>query len=173
VEQPKLAPDRCAPAASLLARLGRWAVGQFRSSLRPVGLKPRHLATLLELREAPRTQQALAEAVGTDAAQLVGLLNDLESEGLVLRRRDQSDRRRHIVEISERGRARVDEADRAVRSVEERLLAGLDSAQRSQLIELLGHVAEHGAYDEACEGKTELVLPCDSALEEPPCEGSR
>ncbi len=156
-EAPKLAPDRCAPAASLVARLGRWAAGQFRASLRPVGLKPRHLATLLELREAPRTQQALAEAVGTDAAQLVGLLNDLESEGLVVRRRDPADRRRHIVEISERGRARVAEADRAVTSVEERLLTGLDAAQRSALLALLGHLAEHGAYDEACAGKTEIA----------------
>jgi DNA-binding MarR family transcriptional regulator len=40
---------------------------------------------------------------GLGASVLVGLLNDLEGEGLVERVRDPADRRRHIVDVSDLG----------------------------------------------------------------------
>ena len=151
-------------AAALVAKLGRWSARQFTAALKPVGLKPRQFGTLTELRQGPLTQQALGDAVGTDAAQLVGLLNELEADGLVHRRRDQNDRRRHIVEISGDGLARLTEADEALAAIETRLLTGLDEAQQIQLRSLLAYVAEHGGYDEECAGRSD-VAPCVSAAE--------
>jgi DNA-binding MarR family transcriptional regulator len=148
----------CTPAAALLADLGRWAGRQFAAAFKPVGLRQRHLGTLLELRNGPLTQQSLADAVGVDAAQLVGLLNDLESEALVHRRRDPDDRRRHIVDISELGRERLAAADRAMADIDARLMAGLEPAEQAQFIALLRFVATHGGYDEECAGRPE---PCD------------
>lgn len=131
------------PAGLLLAKLGRAAYGDFDESLRPIGLTPRHLGALFVLREGPRSQQALIEAVGVDPSKLVGVLNDLEEEGLVVRRRDPEDRRRHIVEISDEGRAKIEAAEQAVRAVDERLLEGLDDEERSQLSDLLRKIASN------------------------------
>jgi DNA-binding MarR family transcriptional regulator len=86
---------------------------------------------------------------------LVGVLNDLEAEGLVSRRRDPVDRRRHIVEMSDLGRARLAAAEGAVAAVEERLLAKLDPEERRQLETLLGTIAE------TCEPGGN---PCQAAL---------
>ena len=162
-------PASCTPAASLLTRLGRWSVRQFTAALKPAGIKPRHLATLLELRNGPLPQQSLGEAVRVDAAQLVGLLNDLESEGLVDRRRDREDRRRHIVEISPAGRERLAAVDSALADVDARLMAGLTDEEQKRFVELLRFVAGHGGFDEECAGVND-VAPCVAAAEEAGCD---
>ncbi len=52
------AAEPCTPAVVALAKLGRWAGRQFANALAPIGLKQRHLGTLLELRAGPLAQQA-------------------------------------------------------------------------------------------------------------------
>jgi DNA-binding MarR family transcriptional regulator len=133
------------PNPVLLAKIGRMAVRRLGEALDPTGLKPRHIAAMTALREQPSSQSALSEATGVDAAKLVGVLNDLESEGLVTRKRDKADRRRHTVELSELGRARLAGVDAAVRAVENELFAGLDAAQRAYLGALLVHIAENAS----------------------------
>src|SRR5664279_2485131 len=65
------------------------------SALAPLGLRPRHLVTLTLLRDHTEgTQQALSTRLQIDRTNLVGLLNDLESWGLIERRRSDADRRR-------------------------------------------------------------------------------
>jgi|GEM_PF-298530 DNA-binding MarR family transcriptional regulator len=157
--------EPCVPAASLLTKLGRWSVRQFTGALKPLGLKARHFGTLLELRQGPLPQQTLGDTMGVDATQLVGFLNELEAEELVLRRRDPGDRRRHIVELSDLGRERLAEADRALADVDTRLMAGLSPAERSQFVTLLRFVAEHGGFDEECAGQP-AVEPCIAAAAE-------
>jgi len=159
---PRAEIDSCTPAVVWLAKLGRWAGRQFTNALGPIGLKQRHLGTLLELRAGPLGQQALGDALGIDAAQLVGLLNDLEAEQLVYRRRDPSDRRRHIVEISDLGRARLATTDRAMAEIDAKLMTGLTPEQHRQFAALLRFVAEHGGFDEECAGNK----PCASEAEE-------
>jgi MarR family transcriptional regulator, lower aerobic nicotinate degradation pathway regulator len=134
----------------LLVKLGRALQRGFNEALKPIELTPRHVLVLDELRQAPLTQQALADRVGVDPTKLVGLLNDLESQQLVLRRRDPDDRRRHIVEASQEGEARVDAALAAAAAVEDELLAALDGAQRAQLRELLVLAAESSSLSEPC-----------------------
>lgn len=131
----------------LLLKLGRSAQLQCREALRADHLTPRHLAALYELRRGPMAQQALGDAVGADPSKLVGILNDLEAEELVIRRRDPEDRRRHIVEVSEEGRERLAAAECQIAIVEERLLAGLNEKQRAQLAELLMLVKETSRLD--------------------------
>jgi DNA-binding MarR family transcriptional regulator len=134
----------------LLVKLGRALQRRFNDALKPLALTPRHLQVLDELRQAPLSQQALADQVGVDPTKLVGLLNDLEGQHLVLRRRDPEDRRRHIVENSQEGEARVDAALAAAAAVEDELLAGLDVGQRAQLRELLVLAAESSGLSEPC-----------------------
>jgi DNA-binding MarR family transcriptional regulator len=113
----------------MLNHLARAARRSSEAALEPTGLRPRHLVALTILRDrGAMTQVALGEALHLDPTNLVGLLNELERESLLERRRDVLDRRRHIVEISDAGRSALTSAERALASVEDQVLAGLDEA---------------------------------------------
>jgi len=140
---------RSLPPALLLAKLGREATRQFTEALRPTELTPGHLTVLFLLSDRSLSQRALCDAVGVDASKLVGLLNDLEDDGLVVRRRHPDDRRRHIVEISALGRKRLAAAERAIDAVQDRLLAGFDDARRAELHGLLSQIVGNTPLD-AC-----------------------
>src|SRR3982074_3105414 len=89
------------PLLEHLARVGRRA---YEGSMSPGGFRPRALIALKLLSEhGPQSQQGLADALSLDPSNVVGLLNELEERELIARRRDRSDRRRHIVELSSLG----------------------------------------------------------------------
>lgn len=135
----ELTPDvRFTSPGFLLNKVGVVASSWIADALATVGLSPRQGGLLLTLRaRGPMTQGDLARELGHDPSTLVLLLNDLERAGLVRRRRDEDDRRRHIVSITRKGLARREAADAAVTAVEERLLADLDDDQRDVLRTLL------------------------------------
>ena len=106
----KQAPHWAPTAGMLLVKIGKAAERRFAEALKPTGLTPRHLGVLFEVQARPTSQQDLIETIGVDPSKLVGLLNDLEADGLIVRKRDPEDRRRHIVEVSEQGSVRLEEA---------------------------------------------------------------
>lgn len=83
--------------------------------------------------DAPGSQAELARLCSLLPAQLVPVLDALEQEGLVERRRDDRDRRRMIVRITDEGRSRLQAADEASRAIEEDLLAAVDDDLRDAL----------------------------------------
>ncbi len=102
------------------------------------GMRPRHLVALTLLRDhGPMAQAALGEGLRLDPSNVVALLNDLEARGLVTRRRDPVDRRRHIVALSDGGVRALDRAEAGLAAVEDALLSGLSADERSTLRELL------------------------------------
>ena len=130
------------------------------SVLSPLGLRPRHLVALTVLREqAGSTQQSLSEVLQIDRTNLVGLLNELEGEGLIERRRSSQDRRRHTVHLTPLGSKRLAAAESALDAAENEVLASLDEAQRESLFLLLQQANEEyvgdcpvaGAVDTGCE----------------------
>ena len=86
---------------------------------------------LIELRGIQRHLRAGAVLV------VVGLLNDLEASGLVERRRDPTDRRRHIVTMTEQGRKALHQAESAQQTLEDEVLGALDSNERAELSQLM------------------------------------
>jgi MarR family transcriptional regulator, lower aerobic nicotinate degradation pathway regulator len=135
-------PELLQHAGFLLAQLGRAVTRQYRCAMSPIGLKPRETQALLRLQSnGGMSQQALGVALDIDASNLVALLNDLEADSLISRRRDPEDRRRHVVEISKRGTKLVAEVERAAAEVEDQFFAALDEDERAALQDLLARVA--------------------------------
>jgi len=131
-------------SSHLLKRLG-WVVkeraaGAFEST----GLSPYHYAVLALLEEEPReTQATIADALGYDRSHLVGLLDELEERSLIDRRRDPSDRRRHLVSLTSEGRRALKRLRSVVKRVDEDFLAPLDDEQREALHALLLLLVSH------------------------------
>jgi DNA-binding MarR family transcriptional regulator len=130
-----LLDQRLLPLLEHLARVGRRAA---ETTMSPGGLRPRHLIALRLLSEdGPASQQALTEALRLDPSNVVGLLNELEERELITRRRDRSDRRRHIVEISPRGEEELCLTYTRLRLVEDELLSALSAEEKTTLYHLL------------------------------------
>lgn len=134
----------------LLARHGRIMNTRLRRALDSSGLNPRHAVLLCRLDESgPISQQGLIEILSIDASALVAVLNDLEHEGLAERRRDPSDRRRHIVEITAEGKRAAASIEVAVADVEREAFAGFSADELRQLHGLLSRIHAE-PVDEAC-----------------------
>ena len=108
---------------------------------RTCGLAPREGATLILLGKSGfMSQQALAAALEVDPSVMVGILNELESARLLERRRDPSDRRRHIVTLTEEGRRTLTKAHEAVADVERELFGDLSPEEIATLRGLLARI---------------------------------
>ncbi len=138
-------PDELVASTSfLLKRLGWVAKEQAVETYERVGLHPYHHAVMAVLDEgSSETQGAIADALGYDRGQLVGLLDELEERGLVDRRRDPADRRRHIVQLTPDGKRMLTKLRTLARRFEDDLLSPLDEQERAQLHALLLRVAQH------------------------------
>jgi len=120
----------------LLTRLAKQVYQ--RSSEELLGMHLRLLIALSYLRDhdgAP--QQELAEVLCIDANNVVLVLNELEDLGHIRRRRDPADRRRHLVDLTPRGRKAMAAAERAQEGIEDDVLHGLDAEERAALWRLL------------------------------------
>lgn len=149
-------PPQVLPLIEYLARVARRA---YDICQLPGCLRPRHFIALSLLHDGgPLSQQALGEALSLDPSNVVGLLNELEERGLVVRQRDPADRRRHIVSLSGAGMSQLGAMGTQLASVEDDLLVALSPAERTMLYDLLARVASGAPL--ADKG------PCEG----PPCE---
>ncbi len=140
---PHLPEELVASTTFLLKRLGYAAKERAMEAYEPTGLHPYHYAVLLVLGEGSRdTQGAIADALGYDRGQLVGLLDELEERGLVERRRDPNDRRRHLVRLTADGKRMLQRLRAHARQIEDEFLAPLDDKERAALHGLLLRLAE-------------------------------
>ncbi|GAA4669617.1 MarR family winged helix-turn-helix transcriptional regulator [Amycolatopsis dongchuanensis] len=140
---------------ALLDHLSRRMRLRAEAVLAPLGLRPRHLVALTVLRDSGgSSQQALARTLEMDGTNVVGLLNDLEAEALVERRRSPQDRRKHIVELTGAGAERLAKAEFALAAVEDEVLADLDAPQREALYTLLRQATRDCVEDPCTEHRS-------------------
>jgi MarR family transcriptional regulator, lower aerobic nicotinate degradation pathway regulator len=141
---PRFPEELVGSTAFLLKRLGFAAKEQAMRAYEEGGLSPYHHAILVALDEdAHETQGSIADALGYDRGQLVGLLDELEERGLIERRRDLADRRRQIVEMTPAGKKALGRLRGLAQRVEDDLLAPLDPNEQRRLHALLLRLAEH------------------------------
>ena len=120
----------------LLTRLSRLVYKRATEDV--LGMRLKAYVTLSNLREGQRSQQDLCISMHMDANNCVLMLNHLEELDWIERRRDPSDRRRHIVCLTEGGREKLVQADAAMESLEGEVLGALSADERDQLRALLG-----------------------------------
>ena len=142
--RPQRFPDELVSSALfLLKRLGMTAKERSFAAYSEAGLHPYHYAILVVLDEgALASQGAIAETLGYDKGQLVGLLDELEEAGLVERRRDPDDRRRQVVQMTAAGRKTLARLRRLSNELEGEFFAPLSDEERAQLHTLLLRLSE-------------------------------
>jgi MarR family transcriptional regulator, lower aerobic nicotinate degradation pathway regulator len=122
----------------LLKRLGYTAKERATRAYEEEGLHPYHFGILMALDQGSHeTQGAIADALGYDRGQLVGLLDELEERGLVERQRDPNDRRRHLVQLTADGKRRLRRLRSLSQALEDDFLEPLTDAERQKLHALL------------------------------------
>jgi DNA-binding MarR family transcriptional regulator len=150
---PQISPEtrRPGPPKELLARLSFLAkrVGfgvkeRMAAAFEETGLSMYDHAILALLDEEPReTQAQIADALGYDRSHLVGVLDELEERGLIARRRDPDDRRRHLVTMTPAGKKALARLRAVVDEVDAEYFEPLTAAERKTLTALLARVAGH------------------------------
>jgi DNA-binding MarR family transcriptional regulator len=138
-----LPEELVASSTFLLKRLGFAAKDRALAAYERERLHPYHHAILIALGEGSHeTQGAIADALGYDRGQLVGLLDELEERGLIERRRDPNDRRRHLVKLTADGKRTLRRLRALARQLENDFLSPLSEGERKQLHALLLRLAE-------------------------------
>jgi DNA-binding MarR family transcriptional regulator len=131
-------------ASFLLKRVGFAVKERMMDALEETGLSSYHHAILALLDEEPReTQAMIADALGFDRSHLVGVLDELEERGLIERRRDPDDRRRHLVSLTPAGKVALTQLRAVAKRVDDEFFEPLDAAERKTLTALLARLASH------------------------------
>jgi DNA-binding MarR family transcriptional regulator len=120
--------------ALLLVKIGNQIVDRAEDALAEMGLSGRQYMLLAVLSsDEPPSQLELAGLCGLLPAQVVPVLDKLEERGLVARTRSESDRRRYVVSLTDKGREALEEADALGR----RLVGELDPKAADVVVQTL------------------------------------
>jgi DNA-binding MarR family transcriptional regulator len=134
--------DRPPPHDDRLGQLLRRAQAKLArasaQALAPHGVDGHELAVLTVLSGArTHSQVEVAVRLGVDRTTMVALIDGLEDQGLVRRRRSAQDRRKNVVELTPAGTDCLTRAEQARRAAESRFLAPLGEETAASLIRAL------------------------------------
>jgi DNA-binding MarR family transcriptional regulator len=129
----------------VLARLGALARQQCADRLAATGLSQHQHAILCCLQEyGPACQRDVAERLGIDSGDIVAFFDGLQKRELVLRERDERDRRRQVVSITPSGSRTLREIEGMLDAAEPGILAALTEDERADLHQTATRIlAEH------------------------------
>ncbi|MFD9497336.1 MarR family winged helix-turn-helix transcriptional regulator [Streptomyces sp. NPDC060005] len=127
----------------LVGRVAARARGLVAEALATEGLKLMHHAVLAASSEyGPLAQAELGRQVAVDPKDVVGILNDLQQAGLVLRAPDPDDRRKNAVTITPKGADVLTRCAALAEAANAELLAPLTPDEQGQLTALLTRLHE-------------------------------
>ena len=133
-----------------LARLSRLFHDSLAKTLDGTGLHMGQVLVLATLRaqrelhgESTLTQTRLAEATGIEKSSLVLFLDALERDGWVERCRHPSDRRAHIVHLTDAGARRFEQVGLGLYRQQQANLAALSDYEQTSMLEMMNRLTEH------------------------------
>jgi MarR family transcriptional regulator for hemolysin len=133
---------RLAGAARVVRRAFDQALAEAGGSL-PVWL------VLLNLKvRRPANQRELAAAVGVREATLTHHLNAMDAEGLITRRRDATNRRIHVVELTDAGEKAFLRLRTAAAEFDRKLRAGITKEELIDVDDVLKRLVRNVATDD-------------------------
>jgi DNA-binding MarR family transcriptional regulator len=130
---PSLA-DRAGALLVIAARTGQELASR---RLAPMGLSVKLCGVLNLLAQGPISQQALGEQLGIDRTTIVELIDQLEEQGVVIRRRNPSDRRSYALSLTAKGRAVQKRAARVFDGAADEFFDALKPAERPVFVGML------------------------------------
>ena len=144
VEAPTLV-DRDARSCGCLATNLGWLLSQIEhayatemaAALAPLGLGSRGYCVLASAMGEALTQTQLAGLVGVDKTTMVVTVDELERLGLAERRPSASDRRAHVIAVTEAGERKVAEGQEIIERVQDEVLGALPPAERKAFLSAL------------------------------------
>ncbi len=135
--------DRPTGAAFLLAQIGAHAAARFADRVGQLGFTPPQTGLMNAVAGAPgRSQQAVAEQLGMHPSRVVALLDGLERDGILERRRNPQDRRNYALHLTDAGQTALAALRGAAAEHEVDLCAALTDDERAELAKLLRRIAD-------------------------------
>ncbi|QEV21312.1 MarR family winged helix-turn-helix transcriptional regulator [Streptomyces alboniger] len=138
------------PAPSTIRTLPSWLLGRAAArgrglvadALAEEGLKMWHHVVLAAVADlGPLAQAELGRSVRLDPKDMVGVLNDLQAQGLVDRAPDLKDRRKNAITITAEGKRLVTRCAEAAERANDELLAPLSAAERERFLAMLTRIS--------------------------------
>jgi len=105
--------------------------------LAPLGLSVRLCGVLNLLAEGAISQQELGEQLGIDRTTVVEMIDELEQQGIVVRRRNPADRRSYALTLTPRGQTVQKRAARVFDAAADEFFEALEPAERQALSGML------------------------------------
>ncbi|MFI6051546.1 MarR family winged helix-turn-helix transcriptional regulator [Streptomyces violascens] len=127
----------------LIGRVAARGRGLVAEALAEQGVRMMHHAVLAAVSElGPIAQADLGRKLAIDPKDLVGILNDLQADGLTVREPDPRDRRKNAVTVTPAGQDLVERCAAAAETANAQLLAPLAPAEARRLMALLARLHE-------------------------------
>lgn len=137
------------PIGLQLANAARVVSRAFDDALAEAGGSLPVWLVLLNLKiRRPANQRELAEAVGVREATLTHHLNAMDTAGLITRRRDSTNRRIHVVELTPAGEEAFLRLRSAAIAFDQRLRVGITEAELAGVEGVLDRLARNAGADE-------------------------
>lgn len=130
----------CRTGDRLIAEINRRAKATF-----DVSVSAAAVLAIVDGAAGPITPGTIAERAIVSSASATSVLDTLERRGLLIRRPHPEDRRKLVIELTDEGRAMIDQILPGVHKLETRVMAALTKTERAQLLRLLGKVQSSAA----------------------------
>ena len=134
-------PDLDQMPGPLFRRLHQYAVSRFTAEMEIVGLTPIQWAALMMTKKRPGLDQStLSRQIYIDTSTVAGVVDRLESRGLLQRKSSPEDRRVRLLYLTDEGRSLLEQATPAVLGMQTWLVEPLSVDEQAQFMELMRKV---------------------------------
>ena len=124
-----------------IRRLQQIAVAIFLQETEAHGVTPVQYAGLQAVRKSPGIdQRTLARSIGLDTSTVAGVIDRLESRGLMVRNSSPDDRRVRLLTLTDEGLALLDEIQPAMMRAQQRILEPLSKKDQHEFMRMIRSV---------------------------------